>query len=187
MSIIQALAAAMRGNPENRMGSYPPPGGHRPAQMMSPQALPSADRASLGIDAILGVGDNQVRAEIPLGPGKFWVNPTGTATRVRPPLIHDSFMKMQRSATKAGPMDGMDALNQGNIRVNNTKDEINVMFNSAKMLESDIQKMAHEISQRASGTSAGAKRVYFEDLSGKYDLAADADNAAKLFTRKMRQ
>ena len=70
MSIIQALAAAMRGNPENRMGSYPPPGGHRPAQMMSPQALPSADRASLGIDAILGVGDNQVRAEMPGGPGK---------------------------------------------------------------------------------------------------------------------
>ena len=71
MSILSALSALMRDNPENRMQNFPPPPQRtRPqAQLMSPQDLPSADRHGLGVDAMMGVGDKQVRAEVPLSPG----------------------------------------------------------------------------------------------------------------------
>jgi hypothetical protein len=74
MGILEELGKALgqnsQGMPANRMGTFPPPGGQRPAQMMSPQALPSVDRLGLNIDALFGVGDKRVLAEMPLGPGR---------------------------------------------------------------------------------------------------------------------
>jgi len=142
-----------------RGGSLP----QRPqAKLMSRTDLPAADfGATIQPDEI-------VSAEMPIGPGKFWVSVVpkiGKAQRIHTGLTHDTFMKMSDKAD-----DAWDAFKKGFARVNNTRDEINVMFDSKSIGTKGVRKLAQQIQDKG-----GSKMVYFEDLAGKHSLVTWQD------------
>jgi hypothetical protein len=55
--------------PADRMDSFLPVGYQRQPQLMSPLGLPDVDQYGLTSDPMYGVGDQPMRAEVPLAPG----------------------------------------------------------------------------------------------------------------------